>query len=379
MNVPALPVKGQGFGNSPQRQQQFIADTARFVAWMKQVAMSMDFKAGTRGWCYILEDHHVITKPEFDTAESILSDIKRGLLWKGKGSRSDGPPLPPECTLPVDFFAEDASREIHGTEAFDYADVDDEATWILDDVVESQVRSYLPRGLSQWDTQKHFVVMVVEKVDLRELFRPVCAFYGVPLTNGRGWSDIHSRAQLLRLLKAADDNGQRPVVLVAGDLDPGGHKITDGLRHNLRQVNNVSFSDGFELNGYDTNRIIVDRFGLNMSQVQAMRLPWTNNLLTGAPRVKCTDGKYRTGIGLDNPLHPDHDKAYVQDYLRVHGARKVEANALVVRPRQARRMARDAILRYVNIHALRAHRHKVATARRQLRNALVVAMKQRAA
>jgi hypothetical protein len=50
---------------------------------------------------------------------------------------------------------------------------------------------------------------------------------------------------------------------------------------------------------------------------------------------------------LADPDHEDHNKPYVQDYLRQFGARKVEANALVVRPEAGRQLCLDAIRRYI--------------------------------
>jgi hypothetical protein len=51
---------------------------------------------------------------------------------------------------------------------------------------------------------------------------------------------------------------------------------------------------------------------------------------------------------LENPRHPQHHYADAQAYLKKHGARKVEASALVVKPEAARDLCRDAILRYVD-------------------------------
>ena len=56
-----------------------------------------------------------------------------------------------------------------------------------------------------------------------------------------------------------------------------------------------------------------------------------------------------SGGRLDDPKHPDHGKDYVQRYLDEYGARKVEANALVVRPEAGRELCREAILEYVDL------------------------------
>ena len=49
-----------------------------------------------------------------------------------------------------------------------------------------------------------------------------------------------------------------------------------------------------------------------------------------------------------DPRHPDHQKAYVQDYIRLYKVRKCEANALVVRPEAGRDLCLQAIQKYVD-------------------------------
>jgi hypothetical protein len=74
---------------------------------------------------------------------------------------------------------------------------------------------------------------------------------------------------------------------------------------------------------------------LNFDFIEAERLSWSENLVTSS------------GEDLANRKHPDHSKPYVQNYLARFGARKVEANALVVRPEAGRRLCLDAIRRFV--------------------------------
>jgi hypothetical protein len=87
--------------------------------------------------------------------------------------------------------------------------------------------------------------------------------------------------------------------------------------------------------GWSPDELTIDRFGLNADFIKAQGLTWIDGLETGS------------GKDLADPRHPDHFKAYVQDYLRQFGARKVEANALVVRPEAGRELCRQAILRYL--------------------------------
>jgi hypothetical protein len=50
---------------------------------------------------------------------------------------------------------------------------------------------------------------------------------------------------------------------------------------------------------------------------------------------------------LDDPKHKDHKKPYVKNYLAKYGARKVEANALVVIPTEGRKLCQDSILKWL--------------------------------
>jgi hypothetical protein len=149
----------------------------------------------------------------------------------------------------------------------------------------------------------------------------------VPLANSGGWADINGRAAMMRRFAEWEAKGKRCVLLYCGDHDPGGLNISGFLRSNLADLSGAV--------GWSPYDVIIDRFGLNFDFIEAHGLTWIDNLETGA------------GGRLDDPRHPDHGKAYVQDYLRRFGARKVEANALVARPQAGRELCLRAILNYV--------------------------------
>ncbi|MHA1290968.1 MAG: hypothetical protein ACTSPB_26605, partial [Candidatus Thorarchaeota archaeon] len=50
--------------------------------------------------------------------------------------------------------------------------------------------------------------------------------------------------------------------------------------------------------------------------------------------------------------HKDHNLPYVQDYIAKFGARKCEANALVVAPAAAEQLVTDAIEKYLGTDAI---------------------------
>jgi hypothetical protein len=68
----------------------------------------MDFEVGSRGWCYILEEHG-LRKGDFTAAQELITELRR----TGK--------------LPLDICADDQSRETVGLESLDDDDVEDEA------------------------------------------------------------------------------------------------------------------------------------------------------------------------------------------------------------------------------------------------------------
>jgi hypothetical protein len=114
--------------------------------------------------------------------------------------------------------------------------------------------------------------------------------------------------------------------------------------------------------GWSPDKLIIDRVGLNANFIKAQSVTWIDGLETGS------------GRRLDGPEHRDHHKPYVQDYLRRFGARKVEANALVVRPQAAREFCLDAILRYLPEDAPDLYQAALQGPREALRQAIVEAV-----
>jgi hypothetical protein len=193
--------------------------------------------------------------------------------------------------------------------------------------------------------------MGVEKVDLKSLFTDTCEEFYVPITNMRGWNDINSRAEMMVRFKGWEERGKHCVLLYCGDHDPGGLQISSQIMSNLRDLQKAV--------GWDPSNLIIDRFGLNYEFIEANNLSWIDNLETSS------------GGRLDDPRHRDHLKIYVQDYIRQFGARKVEANALVVRPVEGRRLCRDAILKYVPARSLADYQSALNVDRQKLRAEIV--------
>lgn len=147
-----------------------------------------------------------------------------------------------------------------------------------------------------------------------------------------------------------EDAERSPVLLYCGDHDPGGLCISEFLRKNLEDLSGAV--------GWDPAALIIDRFGLDYDFVEQLGLTWIDNLETSS------------GERLDDPRHRDHRKPYVQNYLTCFGARKVEANALIVRPEEGRGLCRQAILKYLPETAPHDYEQRLQPHRDALKKAL---------
>lgn len=291
---------------SADAQVRYDRGVEAFCQSLLEIQSTIDFKMSSRGWCYYLEDAG-LNKGDFGSGQALINDCRKSGL------------------LPVDFTLKDSAREaenlefIHDSEPEDFAD----------DLISYLYRAheqYLP--VSLWEHQEVYVEMMVEKIDLRSLFGPVCAEFNIPIANARGWSDINSRADMMQRFANWERRGKQCVLLYCGDFDPGGLIISESLRSNMADL-----ADAVR---WSPNNLIIDRFGLNRDYIDAHNLTWVENLITGSNK------------NLADPRHKDHGKPYVQNYLNRNGARKVEANAMVASVNAARGLCREAIRKYID-------------------------------
>ncbi len=324
-----LPRRRRG-RQTPESEAEYQARRAAFCRLIIQIRSTMDFDIGSRGWCYVLEPHG-LTKGDFDAAQALITACRK------------------TGDLPLDICAEDDSRETVGLQYLDRRDVENEAQALVDYVRERASGTYTP--FSFWGDRDVYVEVGVEKIDLRNLFEPVCAEYFVPITNFKGWSDLNSRASMMRRFAEHESAGRQCGLLLCGDHDPGGLAITGTMRKNL--------DDLAAAVGWRPHNLVISRFGLNADFINRLGLTWIDNLETSS------------GQRLDDPRHPDHDKAYVRDYIRRFGARKCEANALVVVPGVGRDLCRRAILEHVPAEAPEAYRDRLAIERERLQAAIL--------
>jgi hypothetical protein len=323
-----LPRRRRGRQTS-ESEAEYQARRTAFCRLIRQIRSTMDFDVGSRGWCYILEQHG-LTKGDFDAAQALVTDCRK------------------TGDLPLDICAEDDSRGTIGLQDLDERDVNDEAQSLVEYVRDRAHRMYTPFGF--WDDLDVYVEVGVEKLDLRNLFEPVCEEFFVPITNFKGWSDLNSRAAMMRRFAEQERAGRQCVLLLCGDHDPGGLAITGTMRKNLDDL--AAAVD------WSPHNLVTTRFGLNADFIDRLGLTWIDNLETSS------------GQRLDDPRHPDHEKAYVRDYIRRYGARKCEANALVVAPDTGRDLCRRAILEHVPAEATEAYHARLAIEREQLQAAI---------
>jgi hypothetical protein len=324
--MSGLPKRSRGRA-SAAAEAEYAAKVEAFCQEIREIESTLDFKVSSRGWCYILEECIGLGKGDFDQAQALINDCRKSGL------------------LPISICASDTTRATINLESLDYNDPEEEAeAWLR--TIQNAHANYTP--ISFWEDQEHYVEMAVEKIDLKSLFDRVCYRYRVALTNLKGWSDINSRDAMMRRFREWERRGKQCVLLYCGDHDPGGLQISGQIIENLRQLSQAV--------GWDPGNLIIDRFGLNYGFIEANGLSWIDNLETSS------------GGRLDDPRHKDHFKPYVQDYMKRFGVRKVEANALVVRPAEGRQLCEDAIRRYVPANAITEYNAKLAVERQKVKD-----------
>lgn len=293
--------------------------SSKIEAFAREILAIQDqipFKLSARGWCYQLETVGLVTKADFDTIERRINTCRaKGLLS-------------------FDFVAEEDARKFYGIEVPETQSPLDFMGSILEYAMSCE-NSYTP---DWWDGEDYYIQMLVEKIDLKTLFEPVCSEYHIPIATSKGWSSVLQRAEYARRFQEAEARGLMAVLLYCGDHDPDGLRISEFLRNNLEDLADGQWSDGTP--GYDPALLLITRFGLNADFIEDHHLTWIDNLITGSKK------------DLADPSHPNHFLPYMQSYLREVGVRKCEANALVVIPDAASDLCRDAIEVYLGHDAI---------------------------
>jgi len=307
-------------GRRSKREKQ---ELDRFADVLREIDSGIDFKMSARGWGYYLEGANVIDKSELDEAQHAVNVCR-------DSSR-----------VPVDFTASDDARAFEHGESVNFGDAESYGRAYL-----SELQSAAGLDVSFWEEQGCYIQVLVEKVDLRELFAPVCAEYNIPIATSKGWPSKLQRAKMIARFAQWEQKGKIPILLLAGDFDPAGKQITDKYEGMLDQPDWIVptapeseappvYTDSGErathFPGWTPDSLIIERFALEQDQIEEASLTWINNLITGS------------GKDLADPEHKEHQQEYVQDWLAKVGEQKCEANALVTEPERARDIIRDKI------------------------------------
>jgi len=291
-----------------------------FKNLLLKIQKDIGFPVSARGWCYILEQppYQLITKAQFDTIENIINNKLRRI-----------------GVIPIDFVADEEGRKFSGVETPDKESPIENVGRYLQGALVAE-KYYTP---DWWKNEKYYIQMVVEKIDLKTLFEPVCKEYHIPICSSKGWQSMLMRAEYARRFKEAEEIGLKSVLLYCGDHDPDGLRISDFLRKNLHDLKRIIWKNG-EI-GYDPANLKIERFGLNYDFIIKNNLSWIDNLITGS------------GKNLASTSHRNHYMKYVQDYLKEIGERKCESNALVTNPLAGRELCTESIEKYLGEFALK--------------------------
>jgi len=293
-----------------------------FARKLQELSEQIGFKVSARGWCYQLETERLINKDQFDKVENWINTCRE------KG------------ILPIDFTAEEEGRKFSGVEEpHEQSPIQEMKEWI--EAAMNSEQYYIP---DWWSGEEYYIQMLVEKIDLKTLFEPVCKKYHIPIATSKGWSSMLQRAEYARRFKEAEDKGLNCVLLYCGDHDPDGLRISTFIKNNLEALRNIVWEDGEE--GYDPEGLIIERFGLNHDFIERHKLTWINNLITGS------------GKNLADPNHKNFKMPYVKEYISQFGVRKCEANAIVPMPKQARVLVESAIIGYLGEDSLKRFEKK---------------------
>ncbi|KAA0578948.1 hypothetical protein FZ983_16585 [Azospirillum sp. B21] len=319
-----------GKRRSVPQDEIYRRDAQSLASAILKLRETIGFSPSVRGWCYIAEEHFHLTKGEFGSFSDLLVEMRKSGL------------------LPLDICAEDGARQWYNDEEIDPTP-EKHAQYVVE-VMKHHCATYRP--ISFWSDKDVYIQLLVEKIDLVQLWKEIAGRFHIPIANARGWSDLHCRATMMRRFRDWEDRGKKCVLLYCGDHDPAGLNISESMMSNLAEL-----KDAQKVN-WHPRKLKIHRFGLNADFIEAHGLPKLHNLETSS------------GGDLSHSSHRDHTKPYVQSYLRKYGKWKVEANALVVRPDAGRKLLLDTIQKYLPLDAPDQFRERLSTYQRDVSDAM---------
>ena len=138
-------------------------DLESFSNFIMDIQKDVGFKVLSRGCAYILEQQRYINKDQFNKANNAINRCrKKGLL-------------------PIDFTAEESARAFSGVEEPDGDVIDYFGSYL--NASQNCAKYFTP---DWWISEKYYIQMVVEKIDLVTLFSSICRKYHIPIANSKG-------------------------------------------------------------------------------------------------------------------------------------------------------------------------------------------------
>ena len=325
---------------------KLYADSLRdFADDLISIQKDLDFHVSARGWCYEMEhfSEPPLDKGDFDWAQDQINEArKRGFLKPGFILEEEGHEIERQDEYP-ETPEEYAERRF---EQWQEAKTNYLMSW----------RHYDADDVSFWDDKDCYIQLLVEKVDLKSLFRNICEKYRIPMANMKGMGSIEQKAGMAQRFREMENKGKVPVLLACGDHDPAGLCISNILKDH--------FLDYGAFSGWNAENLIVDRIGLNYDFIQENGLSWISGLKTAS------------GKDLANPNHYFYKKNIydIQGYIEKYGTRKCEANAVIVVPELGRKMLTDAIAKYIGEEAYEKYESRIKEGKEKVRDLIAAKM-----
>jgi hypothetical protein len=169
-NTLAMPKRSPG-RPSPEAQVRYDDALEKWCAAIIKMAEERakqpdNFDVSSRGWCYLLEPHGLL-KGDFDSAQNLINDCRKSGL------------------LPIDICCEDSRRSADNLEDLNNPGPKVEAAEIVR-YVNNAEDYYHPHSF--WEAQDYYIEMMVEKIDIKNLFRIECEPFRVPIVNAEAGS-----------------------------------------------------------------------------------------------------------------------------------------------------------------------------------------------
>ena len=320
MNIRLPDIRKPG-GQKKGAEEKYINQLQMLAEDMKEAQREIDFSMSARGWCYIMEQFG-LEKGDFETGQLWINQCRLyGLLEPGFILEEEGHAVEGQNdkSQSVEAFVKD-QYEMWQTAGDYFKD-----SWCRYD------------GISFWEAQDCYIQLLVEKSDLKSLFRGICGQYRIPVANLRGWGSMEQKAVMAENFQLAEEEGKTPILLACGDFDPPGLCISDVLKKQFEEYSTFT--------GWSPANLIVKRIGLSYNFIQNNNLTWVDNLLTGS------------GKDMSNPNHEFYKKNVygVREYIAKYGVRKCEANAIVIVPELGRKMLQDAVDEFLGKDAYKSY------------------------